>query len=86
MNFFMHRKTWNFVEVDKNEALVYIYTNSQFLHQRPRSDPLCYYNDNIFSKDSSHDVEVLSDKENNNDDDNGDQGHGGGDVADASNR
>jgi hypothetical protein len=38
------------------------------------------------TKDSSHDVEVLSDTENNNDDDNGDQGHGGGDVADASNR
>jgi hypothetical protein len=45
------------LEVDKAEALVYIYMNSRLLHQRPGADPVRYYDDNIFLEDSDDDVE-----------------------------
>jgi hypothetical protein len=36
---FVHNKTWNRLGVDKFEALVYIYTNSHLLRQRPGAVP-----------------------------------------------
>jgi hypothetical protein len=56
--------------------LVYIYTNSRLFYQRPDIDPIHYYNDNIFLKDSDHDSGVVSDKNNDSNVDDGDQGHG----------
>jgi hypothetical protein len=48
---FIHNKSRNRLGVDKAEALVYIYTNSKLLRQRPRVDPVRWYNNNIFSED-----------------------------------
>jgi hypothetical protein len=53
----VHSKTWNHLRMDKAEALVYIYTNSRLLYQRPGADPVRYYDDNIFLEDSDDDVE-----------------------------
>jgi hypothetical protein len=52
---FVHSKSRNRLGVDKAEALVYIYTNSKLLRQRPGADPMCWYNNNIFSEDSDLD-------------------------------
>ena len=43
--------------MEKAEALVYIYTNSCLLCQRPSANLVHYYDDNIFLKDSNDDVE-----------------------------
>jgi hypothetical protein len=37
---FVHNKSRNCLGVNKVEALVYIYTNSKLLHQRPGADPV----------------------------------------------
>jgi hypothetical protein len=37
---FVHSKSRNHLGVDKAEALVYIYTNSKLLCQRPSADPV----------------------------------------------
>jgi hypothetical protein len=77
---FVHNKTRNRLGVDKVEALVYIYTNSRLLCQRPGADPMHYYDDNIFSEDSDDDGGVLSetddDDNDGNDDNNGNGGKG----------
>jgi hypothetical protein len=52
---FVHNKSCNRLRVDKAEALVYICTNSKLLHQRPRADPMRWYNNKIFSEDSDPD-------------------------------
>jgi hypothetical protein len=39
---FVHSKTQNHLGVEKAEALVYIYTNSRLLRQRPGADPMRY--------------------------------------------
>jgi hypothetical protein len=52
---FVHSKNRNRLGVDKVEALVYIYTNSKLLRQRPGADPVRWYDNNIFSKDSDLD-------------------------------
>jgi hypothetical protein len=49
---FVHSKSRNRLEVNKAEALVYIYTNSKLLRQRPGVDPMRWYDNNIFSNDS----------------------------------
>jgi hypothetical protein len=72
---FVHSKIWNRLEVEKVGALVY--TNSRLLRQRPGVDPICYYDDNIFSEDSNDDGGVLFDSNNNNS--NGCNGHDGND-------
>jgi hypothetical protein len=64
--------------VNKAEALVYIYTNSRLLRQRLGTDPMRYYDDNIFSEDSDDDGGALSETDNDdNDDNNGNNGNGG---------
>jgi hypothetical protein len=77
---FVHSKTRNRLGVEKAEALVYIYTNSRLLRQRPGADPVRYYDDNIFSKDSDDDGGALSqtddDDNDGNDDNNGNGGEG----------
>jgi hypothetical protein len=40
---FVHSKTRNRLEVEKAEALVYIYTNSRLLRQRAGADPIHYF-------------------------------------------
>jgi hypothetical protein len=57
---FVHSKTQNCLELEKVEALVYIYTNSCLFRQRPGVNPVCYYDDNIFSEDSNDDGGILS--------------------------
>jgi hypothetical protein len=52
---FVHNKSHNHLRVDKAEALVYIYTNSKLLRQRPRADLVHWYNNNIFFEDSDPD-------------------------------
>jgi hypothetical protein len=79
---FVYNKTRNCLGVEKAEALVYIYTNSRLLRQRPGTDPVRYYNDNIFSKDFDDDGEALSemdDDDNDDNHDNGSKGHEGSD-------
>jgi hypothetical protein len=76
--------------VEKAKALVYIYTNSRLLGQRPGTDPVRYYDDNIFSKDSDDDGGALSetddDDNDGNDDNNGNGGEGhDGNDGDSSN-
>jgi hypothetical protein len=72
---FVHSKTRNRLGVEKAEALYYIYTNSCLLRQRPSLDPVRYYDDNIFSKDSDDEDKGLSeigdDDHDNIDDNNG---------------
>lgn len=81
---FVHSKTWNCLEVEKAEALVYIYTNSHLFHQRLGTDPVCYYDDNIFVENSNDDGGAISDTHDDNDDDNSGEGHDGddGDASD----
>jgi hypothetical protein len=52
---FVHSKSRNCLRVDKAEALVYIYTNSKLLRQRPGADLVRWYDNNIFSEDSDLD-------------------------------
>jgi hypothetical protein len=52
---FVHSKGRNRLGIDKAEALVYIYTNSKLLRQRPGADLVRWYDNNIFSKDSDPD-------------------------------
>ena len=71
---FVHSKSCNRLEVDKAEALVYIYTNSKLLCQRLGADPVCWYNNNIFSKDSDpndngQEIESEGNDDSGNDDD-----------------
>jgi hypothetical protein len=79
MNSFVYNKTRNRLGVDKAEALVYIYTNSCLLHQRPGADPMRYYDDNIL-EDFDDDRRALSETDNDdnhgNDDNNGNGGEG----------
>ena len=80
----------NRLEVDKVEALVYIYTNSHLLCQRPSVGPVRYYDDNIFSEDSDDDGGALLETDDNdndgNDDNNGNGGKGhDGNDGDSSN-
>ena len=87
----VQNKTQNHLGVDKVEALVYIFTNSCLLRQRPSADPVCYYDDNIFSKDSNDDGRALLETDDNdnygNDDNNGNGGEGhDGNDGDSSNR
>jgi hypothetical protein len=82
---FVHCKSRNFLELKMGEALVYIYTNSWFLRQRPGVVPERCYDENIFLEDSDDDGGgILSDMDDNNNNDNGGQGHEG-DDGDASN-
>jgi hypothetical protein len=70
------------LEVDKAEALVYIYMNSRLLHQRPGADPVRYYDDNILSEGSDDDSGALSETDDDDNDDyngNGGEGHDGND-------
>jgi hypothetical protein len=74
--------------VEKVEALVYIYTNNRLLRQRPCADPIRYYDENIFSKDSDDDSGALSetnDNDNDNNNDNDDNNGNGGEGHDGSN-
>ena len=54
--------------MEKVEALVYIYTNSRLLHQRPGANPVRYYDDNIFSEDFDDDGGALSETDDNDND------------------
>jgi hypothetical protein len=71
---FVHSKSRNRLGVDKAEALVYIYTNSELLRQRPGADPVHWYDNNIFSEDSDpddnrHKIESEGNDDGGNDDD-----------------
>jgi hypothetical protein len=79
---FVHSKTQNRLGVEKAEALVYIYTNSRLLRQRPGADPVRYYDDNIFSEDSNDDGGALSEIDNNDNDGNNDSNGNGGEGHD----
>jgi hypothetical protein len=72
---FVHSKSRNCLGVDKAEALVYIYTNSKLLWQKPRADPVRWYDNNIFSEDSDPD-DNGEETENEGNDDDGDGGVG----------
>ena len=50
MYLFAHNKSCNHLGVKKAEALVYIYTNSKFHGQSPCANLVCWYENNIFSK------------------------------------
>ena len=82
---FVHSKTWNRLGVDKVEALVYIYTNTRLLCQRPGADLMLYYDDNIFLEETDDDGGALletnvNDNDSNNDNNgNGGKGHDGND-------
>jgi hypothetical protein len=82
---FVHSKIRNRLEVDKAEALVYIYTNSRLLRQRLGADPVRYCDENIFSEDSDDNGEALSETDdddndgNNENNGNGGEGHDGSD-------
>jgi hypothetical protein len=78
MNSFVHSKARNRLGVEKAEALVYIYTNSRLLRQRPGADPVHYYDDNIFSEDSDNDGGALSETDNDDNDGNDDNNDNGG--------
>jgi hypothetical protein len=71
---FVHSKSHNRLGVDKAEALVYIYTNSKLLRQRPRADPVRWYDNNIFSEDSDPDNNGHETKSEGNDDGGNDDG------------
>jgi hypothetical protein len=77
---FVHSKTRNRLEVEKAEALVYIYTNSRLLRQRAGADPIHYYDDNIFSEDSDDDAGAPSESDGDDNDGHSDSdGHDGND-------
>jgi hypothetical protein len=65
---FVHSKSRNRLRVNKAEALVYIYTNSKLLRQRPGTDPVRWYNNNIFSEDLDPDDNGHETKSEENDD------------------
>jgi hypothetical protein len=74
MYLFVHSKSCNRLGVDKAEALVYIYTNSKLLRQKPGADPMRWYDNNIFSEDSDpddngHETESKGNDDGGNDDD-----------------
>ena len=52
---FVYNKSRNRLGVDKAKALVYIYTNSKLLRQSPRTDPVHWYDNNIFFENSDPD-------------------------------
>ena len=52
---FVHNKVRNRLGVEKSEDLVYIYTNSRFLRERPRANPLHWYENNVWSEESDPD-------------------------------
>jgi hypothetical protein len=66
---FVHIKSRNRLGVNKVEALVYIYTNSKLLYQRPGADLVRWYNNNIFSEDSNPNDNKQETKNEGNDDD-----------------
>jgi hypothetical protein len=71
---FVHNKSRNRLGVDKAEALVYIYTNSKLLRQRPGANPVRWYDNNIFfedsdSDDNGHEIESERNDDSGNDDD-----------------
>jgi hypothetical protein len=72
---FVHSKSCNRLGVDKAEALVYIYTNSKLLQQKPGANPIRWYDNNIFFEDSDPD-DNGEDIESEGNDDNGDGGIG----------
>jgi hypothetical protein len=81
---FVLSKTWNRLGVDKAEALVYIYMNSRFFRQRPSTDPVRYYDDNIFSEDSDDNGGALLETDDDDNDDNNDNNGNGGEGHDGS--
>ena len=83
MNSFVHNKTWNRLGVEKAEALVYIYTNSCVLHQKPGAHPVRYYDYNIFLEDSDDDGRALLEMDNNDNDDNDDNNGNGSEGHDS---
>jgi hypothetical protein len=83
---FVHSKTRNCLGVEKAEALVYIYTNSRLLRQRPSADPVRYYDDNIFSEDSDDDGGALSETDDDDNDGNDDNNGNGGEGHDGNDR
>jgi hypothetical protein len=82
---FVHNKTRNHLGVDKVEALVYIYTNSCLLRQRLGTDPVRYYDDNIFSEDSDDDGGTFSETDDDDNDGNDDNNGNGGEGHNGSN-
>jgi hypothetical protein len=72
---FVHSKSRNCLGVNKAEALVYIYTNSKLLRQKPGADLVRWYNNNIFCEDSDPDDNGEETESEGNDDD-GDGGVG----------
>jgi hypothetical protein len=79
MYFYLHNNTWNCLGVEKTEVLVYIYTNSRLLCQRPSTNPVRYYDDNVFLEDFDDDGRALSNTDEDNNDDNSGEGHNGDD-------
>ena len=82
---FFHSKGYNRLGVDKIEALVYIYTNSKLLRQRPGVDPVRWYNNNILSEDldpddNGQETKSEGNDDGGNDDDGKDDGDGGDDY------
>ena len=69
---FVHNKVRNWLGVKKAEDLVYIYTNSKLLRERRGADPVIWYNNQPFSKDSDQDVGLVDVEEDN--DDGGNEG------------
>jgi hypothetical protein len=65
----------NRLGVDKAKALVYIYTNSKLLWQKPGANPVRWYDNNIFSENSDPDDNGKETESEGNDDD-GDGGVG----------
>jgi hypothetical protein len=72
---FVHSISRNRIGIDKAEALVYIYTNSKLLRQKPGANSVHWYDNNIFSKDSDLDDNGEETESEGNDDD-GDGGVG----------
>jgi hypothetical protein len=75
----------NLLGVEKAKALIYIYTNSRFFRQRLGTNPVRYYDDNIFSEDSDHDGGALSETNDKDSDDNDDNNGNGGEGHDGNN-
>jgi hypothetical protein len=60
--------------------------NSCLLRQRPGANPVCYYDNNIFSKDSDDDGGALLELDDDDNDDNDDNNGNGGEGHDCSDR
>ena len=72
---FVDSKSRNCLRVDKADALVYIYTNSKLFRQRPSTDPMRWYDNNIFSEDADpDDNDQKTESEENDDGGNDDDG------------